>query len=118
MGNRPLIIFILGKMPLYFLTDEETASVFVQNTPFVLEWLLRLASAGIFISAILGFFLLPKRPKNRGIATYGVMLLQWVLLPVSLVFFGSLPAIDAQTRLMINKPLGFFVTPKRRTEQV
>jgi hypothetical protein len=42
------------------------------------------------------------------------MILQWVLLPITLIFFGSFPSLDAQTRLMFGKELGFWTTPKDR----
>jgi hypothetical protein len=43
------------------------------------------------------------------------MLVQWVFTPIIALVFGSLPGIDAQTRLMFGKYMGFWVTPKPKT---
>ncbi|MBI4281226.1 hypothetical protein HY625_00210, partial [Candidatus Uhrbacteria bacterium] len=70
------------------------------------------AMVGIFLSAFLSLLLLPRHPQYRHPFRFAVMLLQWVLLPVTLILFGAIPAIDAQTRLLLGKRLGFIVTEK------
>jgi cellulose synthase/poly-beta-1,6-N-acetylglucosamine synthase-like glycosyltransferase len=109
----PIFIFILGRLPLMIAGDDVRKLVFVQNSPFLLEGIMRLAMAGIFLSALLSFFLLPPKPKTTGAFSYAVMVIQWLMMPITILFFGSAPAIDAQTRLMLGKRLGFWVTPKK-----
>jgi hypothetical protein len=58
--------------------------------------------------------LLPKRPPHRRPTAWARMIVEWLLLPVVIPVFLSLPAIDAQVRLMTGRYLGFRVTPKRR----
>jgi len=116
-ATAPILIFILGRLPLWVAgRGAESTSVIVQNAPFVLEWLMSVSMLGITVSAIISVLLLPARPKGHSKWKYPVMLLQWILLPVTLILFGSIPAIEAQTRLMLGKKfhLGFFVTPKSR----
>lgn len=113
-STAPILIFVLGRLPLWVASDTIREQALVQNTPFVLETLLQVSMVGIFISAILSLRLLPPRPREVHRRHYIVMILQWVLLPVTLIIFGSLPAIDAQTRLMFGRYLGFNVTEKAR----
>lgn len=114
-STAPLLIFILGYLPFWVAPDEFRSFTIFQNTPFTLQWLMRLAMIGLFVSATLSLTLLPPRPKHlsRPQAVL-MMMLQWALLPISFVLFGALPAIDAQTRMMLGKNLGFNVSPKRK----
>ena len=88
----------------------------VQNTPFILEFLMSLAMIGVIVSAFVNVFFLPNRPSNHKQSKWILMVLQWLLLPLTIVFFGSIPATDAQTRLMLGGKfrLGFDVTQKHR----
>lgn len=110
----PILIFILGRLPMMLAKPEVRISALYQNTPFTLEWLMTAAMIGIFISAIFCLLLLPPRPDKYKPYVFVIMILQWVLLPLTLVFFGSIPAVEAQTRLMLGKYLGFHVTEKKR----
>jgi hypothetical protein len=74
-----------------------------------------IALVGLFVSAGLNVLLLPPHPKkNKKISVIIPFLLQWVLLPFTLIFFGSIPALESQIRLMLGKYLGFWVTEKFR----
>lgn len=110
----PILIFILGRLPLYLAPETVRTMALYQNTPFTLETLMNLAMAGILLSAVLSLLLLPAPPCQR-LWNYPLMILQWILLPITLILFGSVPAIDAQTRLMLGKYLGFYVAKKVRT---
>ncbi len=111
-ATAPVLMFVLGWLPLHQAKGQTNA--IVQAAPFTLEQVMQCAMVGILISAVLALTLLPKRPGRVGKHTWLVMILQWALLPVTFILFGSFPAIDAQTRLMIGKYLGFHVTKKAR----
>jgi len=118
-ASAPILIFVLGRLALYVAEWRNLdTSVLVQNTPSVLSWLMTFSMMGIFVSAFLSLRLLPQLPANQKPWKYSIMILQWIFLPVTLIVFGSIPAIEAQTRLMLGPKyhLGFFVTPKARTE--
>lgn len=114
-ATAPILITMLGYFPALFVSQTEMQSAFAQNAPFILERLLQASMLGLFVSIFMSLWLLPPRPNHVRRSTYLVMLLQWLLLPVTLMLFGSIPAIDAQTRLFLGKYLGFNVTQKVRT---
>lgn len=115
----PLLIFLLGRLPFWLAPEVFRSYAVFQNTPFTLEWLMRFAMIGVFASAILSATLLPARPNHvPRWQTLIVTIFQWMLLPVTFVIFGAVPAIDAQTRMMLGKGrLGFNVSPKRTSPQ-
>ncbi|MEI7740869.1 MAG: glycosyltransferase family 2 protein [bacterium] len=113
-ATAPILIFILGRLPLYVASSDNDA--LIQSAPFTLQWIMRLAMIGVFASGILSFFFLPHRPEKHSRFRWLIMILQWAFLPITFVFFGALPAIDAQTRLMLGKYLGFNVTAKKRQQ--
>ncbi len=112
-ATAPVLMFVLGWLPLLVATGQ--SNPIVQAAPFALENVMQYAMVGILISAVLALTLLPRRPDKVKRHTWIVMALQWALLPITFIVFGSIPAIDAQTRLMFGKYLGFHVTKKDRT---
>lgn len=114
-ATAPMLIFLLGRMPFWVAPERFREFAVFQNTPFTLQWLMRFAMIGVFVSAALAFTILPKRPSHVGHRElFTVALLQWLLLPITFIIFGAFPAIDAQTRMMLGRSLGFNVSPKRK----
>ncbi|MCI0479785.1 glycosyltransferase family 2 protein, partial [Candidatus Uhrbacteria bacterium] len=117
-ATAPLLITVLGYLPFLVAPEPFREFAVFQNTPFTLQWLMRLAMVGVFLSAGMAMTLLPRRPIHvPRRQAFVVAVLQWILLPVTFVLFGAIPAIDAQTRMMLGKPLGFNVSPKRKVEE-
>jgi hypothetical protein len=113
-ATNAIIIGGIGWLPLLLGGDSFNSSVLSTNLPTVTRTLMLLAMSGLVFSAILSTILLPKRPPKYGFIKTLLMLVQWLILPVSIIVFGSIPGIEAQTRLMFKKYLGFMVTPKSR----
>lgn len=110
-----ILITVIGRLPLWAAGSEVRKSALFFNAPNILEALMTLAMVGLLISAIMSMLILPRRPGNYSRYNYLFMLVQWLLLPVSLVFFSAIPCIDAVTHLMFGKYLGFNVSVKKRT---
>jgi len=109
-----LIITILGRLPMWVAGPEIRQSALFFNAPHLLEILMFLAMSGLLLSAFFSFFILPKKPKSEPKHKYIIMLFQWLLLPISMIFVGAIPALDAVTHLMFGKYLGFNVSQKKR----
>ncbi|MFA6604940.1 MAG: glycosyltransferase family 2 protein [Patescibacteria group bacterium] len=118
-ATAPILIFFMGYLPLYLAEKQNVTSVLTQNAPLMLENLMRSGMIGMILIAFMSVIILPPIPtkyRNTKITLpfkYLLMLLQWAIFPITMILFGSIPAIDAQTRLMLGKYLGFNVTPKK-----
>lgn len=112
--TNPIMLFILGWAPIFLGGRVFHETVLSYNLPIVVRNLLILAMFGLVISAVISLSLIPKRPEGRSRFAYVVMALQWILVPITMVVFSSIPGLDAQTRLMFGRYMGFWVTPKTR----
>lgn len=110
----PILILVLGYLPIFIARWQQRQEAIILNAPFILEWLMNIAMIGLILSAIFSTILLPPRPTKHKAYKYLFMVLQWFLFPLTMLIFGAIPAIEAVTRLMIGKYLGFRVTEKKR----
>ena len=109
-----LIIFFLGWLPIVLGRGNFNLTILSFYLPKVTSYILSVANIGIIACAVLNFWFLPPRPPYFGKWRYVFFTLQWLLTPINLILFGSAPALEAQTRLLLKKYLGFWVTPKHR----
>jgi len=113
----PILIFVLGWLPVHLGGAAFTQTVFSYNLPKILGKILTVSMVGLVISMYYTFYLLPPKPnaKRQKLNLFWAAF-QWVLLPLTMIFFTAFPAIDAQTRLLLGKYMGFWPTPKHRKQ--
>lgn len=114
LATNSLIIFILGWLPTVIGRGQFSETILSYNLPYITRLIMTLAMVGLIFTAIIAANLLPPRPPHYGRFKYIWMFLQWLLFPLNMILFGSIPALDSQTRLALGKYLGFWNTPKSR----
>ncbi len=117
-ATNAIMIFLLGWLPVIVGGSEFNKTVLSFNLPFITRAIMTFAMLGLITSAILTIFILPPRPPQYGRKRHVWMVLQWILFPATTILLGSLPGLEAQTRLMLGKYMGFWVTPKIRKSKI
>ena len=112
LATNPLMILLLGWLPLILGGRNFNRTVLSYNLPIITRDLMILAMSGLIISAIIFVSLLPPPNRQIKVAERAMMFLQWLLIPITIIIFGAIPALDAQIRLMIGRYMGFWITPK------
>ena len=112
LATNPLILFILGWAPIFLGTAAFHQTVLSYELPILVRNLLTAAMLGLVLSSVISISLMPARPDGHSRFKYIVMALQWIMVPITMVSFSAIPGLEAQTRLMFGRYLGFWVTPK------
>lgn len=115
-GCVAILITLLGRLPLWVASDTVRQSALFFNAPYVLEVLMTMAMIGLLLSTVFSLPLLPRRPESHPHYQYLFMVLQWLLVPFTMIFVSAIPCIDAVTHLMFGKYLGFNVSIKKRIQ--
>jgi len=115
-GTNAFLILCLGWLPLFFGGEEFNTTVLAHNLPIITRNLMTIAMLGLLTCIIISSLLLTPRPQKYSRWKSLSMIFQWACFPVTFILFGSIPAIEAQTRLMLGKYMGFWVTEKVRKD--
>jgi hypothetical protein len=110
----PYLLGLMSWLPAILLNREFTASVVTYSEPRLLSILFNLAFGGYLTYVALSQLFLPRGRGARQVLKRILHAFEWLLiLPLS-ILFGAIPALDAQTRLMLGKYMEFWVTVKKR----
>jgi len=108
------LLSVVALLPAFFAGREFSNSVLYYSAPRIRGIIFRLASLSLMTTILLSLCLLPKkRVKNPLLRKIGLTI-EWLFVPLIFIFLSALPALDAQTRLMLGKQMEFWVTQKQR----
>ncbi len=110
----PFILGIIGWLPTLFVGREFSDSVIYYTAPRISGLIFNLATVSLLTTIILSLSLLPKTKTKNSFFRRVIHALEWLAIPLVAIFFSALPALEAQTRLMLAKYMEFWVTDKRR----
>lgn len=113
-ATAPILIFALGWLPIALGGSEFSQTLLSYNLPKIVNRILAVTTIGLIFSAYFSILLLPPKPPQYGRFKYLLFGVGWILIPIIMIFFASLPALDAQTRWMLGKYMGFWPTEKVR----
>ncbi len=113
-ATASILIFLMGWLPLFLGGAQFSQTVLFYNLPKIISRIMTFSMFGLVLSVYLSFLLLPPKPPNYGRYKYLVLAFSWLLFPIIMIIFTSFPALDAQTRWMLGKYMGFWPTEKIR----
>lgn len=108
------LLTTLSWLPAELAGGEYQSSIIYYNEPHVAGTIFRLSTFSLAISIILSIAILPRTNAKLSWLKKLKHIFEWFLMPFVLVFLSALPALDAQTRLMLGKYMEFWVTDKNR----
>ncbi len=106
-ATAPLILAFAGWLPL-FLSPSSDQNIIAHQLPIIASRIQTVATLGIVLSILLTLISLPPKPAHHKRVRFLAIIFQWVLVPVTGIFFGSAAALNAQTRLMFGRYLEKF----------
>lgn len=98
-ATAPLVLAFAAWFPL-LLNPDFNDQVLAHQLPLIASRIQTIALIGVAITILVSLISLPPRPAHYRRHRSLMMILQWVLLPVTTILFSSLAALNAQTRLM------------------
>jgi len=112
------LLTFIGWLPALFAGREFSNSVLYYSAPRITGLIFNMASLALMTTIVLSLFLLPKKKIKNSLLKKIGHAIEWLFVPLIVVFLSALPALDAQTRLMFGKYMEFWVTDKKRDHKL
>ncbi len=115
-ATLPFLVTMVGWLPGILANQEFANTVLFFNSRRLIETLFSLSTLALLATIVISQGLLPRKTEKSSTNIWRRLLhaVEWLLVPFVLIFLSAAPALDAQTRLMLNKPMEFWVSEKRR----
>lgn len=110
----PIVAFG-GWVPMIMNFSSQNMVAF--NLPNIVSVVETFASIGLIVSILVSFRILPKRPAKYRKGKSLLMVVQWILMPITSILYQSIAAFYAQTRLMLGKYMEKFDVTKKVTKK-
>ena len=107
----PIILGIGNFLPEWLNKDYKQSTI-AFNIPILTSRMLTLTLFSFVVLFILIQKLSPKKPQKWKFYNSVLHYSKWVIFPLVSVIFGSIPALDAQTRLLFGKTIRYKTAPK------
>jgi cellulose synthase/poly-beta-1,6-N-acetylglucosamine synthase-like glycosyltransferase len=112
LATMAILITFGGWVPL-IINPSASRDIAAHTLPTVISYIQQVAMIGLFITILLMLKMLPPRPARYRRRRTILMVLQWVLMPVTSICYSAIASLNAQTHLMLGRYLDKFdVTDK------
>jgi len=106
-----LLVYFAAFLPALFSPQNLAAN----QLPLIVSRVQRVGIAGLLVSLYVCLVTLPPRPARHKRHRSILMLVQWFLLPVTSLAYGSMAAFNSQTRLIFKRYLSRFDVTEKTT---
>ncbi len=112
LATMAILITFGGWVPL-IINPEASRNITAHQLPIVVSSIQQIALIGLFITIFLMLKMLPPRPARYKKHRTVLMVVQWVLMPVTSICYNAVASLNAQTHLLFGRYLDKFdVTDK------
>lgn len=106
----PIVAFG-GWVPMIMNTSSH--QMIAYSLPNIVGIVETFASIGLVVSVLVSFKILPERPAKYKKGKNILMVIQWILMPITSILYQSVAAFYSQTRLMLGKYMEKFDVTKK-----